>query len=92
MAKTATKQKQFIYAEVWGGVCALVTVLTFLSLVSYDAGDLGVNLSYRNPQIGNAIGWFGAIWSFGLFCCFGMAAHLVPFLFLVASISFFMKR
>ncbi|SDU25446.1 DNA translocase FtsK [Verrucomicrobium sp. GAS474] len=93
MAKTVTKQKQgHVYSEVWGGVFSLVTILTFLSLVNYDAGDLGFNLSHSNEQIGNAIGWIGAVWSFILFWCFGMAAHLVPFLFLVAAISFFVKK
>ncbi len=80
------------YAEAWGIFCFGAVLLTFLSLVSYDANDIGFNTTGQNLQVSNAIGQLGAYWSYFLFLSFGMAAYLVPLLFLSASVVFFLKR
>ena len=80
------------YAEAWGILCFGAVLLTFLSLVSYDPNDIGFNTSSANVQVSNAIGQLGAYWSYFLFLSFGMAAYLVPLLFLSASVVFFLKR
>ncbi len=81
-----------VYAEVWGFLWLVASLLTFLSLVSYDGNDLSINTSHPNPQILNFIGPVGAWWSFVLFFLFGMGVYLVPLLFASASVAFFLKQ
>lgn len=75
-----------VAAIVWFGLF----VLTFLSLVSFSSDDLDLFNTHHNDTPTNFIGWLGAYWSGGLFLGLGLAAYIVPVLFLAASIGLFM--
>lgn len=75
-----------VAAIVWFGLF----VLTLLSLISFSADDLILFSTHHNETPANFIGWLGAYWSGGLLLGFGLAAYIVPVLFLAASVGLFL--
>ncbi|MDX1388722.1 MAG: DNA translocase FtsK 4TM domain-containing protein, partial [Acidobacteriota bacterium] len=70
------KSKRF--GELVGLLLLLLAALTFLSLVSYDAGDPSWFQERSNPDVRNWIGATGANLSEALLQLFGAASFLVP--------------
>src|SRR5512135_2581827 len=69
--------------EIIGIFVFALTVLVFLSLVSYHPDDLAFTTSHPNIPPKNWVNVFGATMSWALFFSCGLAAYLVPvFLFL----------
>ena len=86
------KKPVHIYSTVWAIFCFGGVLLTFLSLLSYDANDIGFNSSGANAQVSNAIGQLGAYGSYSVFFLCGMAAYLVPVYLLSAGIAFLLRK
>lgn len=86
--QTSHREFATVAAIIWFGLF----VLTFLSLVSFNPDDVGWLKNYQNETPTNVIGWLGATWSGILFFGIGLAAYLVPALFLAASVGLFMHH
>lgn len=72
--------------ELLGLVFLSLTLVIFLSLVSYDPSDPSFNVVSYKPGFSNYIGRFGAYLADLLFQVFGLSAFLLPIY--VAAISF----
>jgi S-DNA-T family DNA segregation ATPase FtsK/SpoIIIE len=67
--------------QVIGMLLFALDVLTTFSLISYDPGDLGFNVSPPNSAPTNAIGYFGAGLAWFLYVGFGFGAYLFCIIF-----------
>lgn len=81
-----------LHRELFGVLWSGLSLLSLLSLLSFDKKDLPLSTSTPNDPILNSIGPLGAFWAGGLFWIFGMAAYAVPIIFLAASTAFFLNH
>ncbi len=78
--------------EIWGVIFLLCGLFTTASLVFFHRLDIGFYTSHPAAPIINRTGLIGAYLAHGLLVAFGLAAYLIPFLFLVWSWCFFVQR
>jgi len=76
------------YGEVFGVFLFIISVLIFISLLSYDPGDL----SDKSEHITNKIGVLGAYISHGLMLVLGFSSFLVPIMLIMLGIVKVMGR
>ena len=80
------------WREAGGILLAGMSILMFLSMMSYDPNDMSaIQMPPNNPP-GNYIGPFGAWLSFLLFMTFGIAAYAVPFISGALSLFMIFRR
>jgi len=77
--------------QIWGIVFLAVSVLSFLSLLTYDAADLGYLVSPPNTNLNNFVGIIGAYLSGMLFFFMGSASFALPILLLFWAIAKLLK-
>ena len=65
----------------------LTSLLTFLSLISYNPEDIPFLASGFSPGVSNLIGVGGAHLAFFLFFMFGWAAYFIPFFLLFSGLG-----
>jgi DNA segregation ATPase FtsK/SpoIIIE, S-DNA-T family len=76
----AKKNKISVNRELWGSVLAIVTVLLFFSICSYDPADISVNGQATGERsTSNWIGPLGAWFAFGIYWLIGFSTLFVPF-------------
>ncbi|MFA5339643.1 MAG: DNA translocase FtsK [Candidatus Omnitrophota bacterium] len=78
--------------EIWGVLLFALSVLVFVSLVSYDPNDLWFLTSNPNVYTHNYVGIFGALVAFALFSLVGFSAYIVPTLTLTWSLGKFLNK
>jgi S-DNA-T family DNA segregation ATPase FtsK/SpoIIIE len=78
-----------IFRQVIGFLWLSLYIVTFLSLLSYDPGDLGFNSYPPNPNPSNFIGDVGAGLAGMLYFGFGFGAYLFPLLALCCCVASF---
>jgi len=78
--------------EIWGVVFLLCGLFTAASLVFFDPVDVSFYTSHPNSPVRNHTGFVGAYLAHALLVGFGLAAYLIPILFLIWSWSFFVQR
>ena len=78
--------------EIWGVVFLLLGLFTAASLVFFRPEDLPFYASHPNRPVVNHTGFIGAYLAHGLNLSFGLAAYLIPLLFLIWSWCFFLQR
>ncbi len=74
------------WQDAWGILCLALALLLFLSLISYDSGDVSVIAYPSNQPTLNFIGPTGAWLAFILFMGLGVGGYLVPVV--VAGLGF----
>jgi len=79
-------------SDISGVVFLAVSILVFISLVSFDPGDLGFYTSSPNIKTANFAGLIGAYISFGLLFSVGFASYIIPFLTFLWAVSRFARR
>jgi len=75
--------------EIWGVLFFAISILVFLSLISYNPNDLSVFTSDPNTHTRNLAGIIGAYLAFGLGFMVGKGAYIVPILCLSWALSKF---
>jgi S-DNA-T family DNA segregation ATPase FtsK/SpoIIIE len=78
-----------LFKQVVGFLWLSLYIVTFLSLLSYDPGDLGFNSYPPNPNPSNFIGDVGAGLAGMLYFGFGFGAYLFPLLALCCCVASF---
>jgi len=78
--------------EALGIVFLAISILIFISLISYDANDLSFYTSNPNPEIRNLIGRIGAYISGILVFLIGATSFIIPFLTLSWALSKFLNK
>src|ERR1017187_2686379 len=78
-----------LFKQVIGFLWLSLYIVTFLSLLSYDPGDLGFNSYPPNPNPSNFIGDVGAGLAGMLYFGFGFGAYLFPLLALCCCVASF---
>jgi DNA segregation ATPase FtsK/SpoIIIE, S-DNA-T family len=84
--------RQTGWREAWGILLLALCVLMFLSVISYDAGDIRFLQDPPNQPARNYIGPTGAWFSFLLFMGFGVAGYLSPLMIAGAGLMLLFKR
>jgi len=84
--------KQERINEIWGVLLFALSVLVFISLVSYDSNDLPFLTSKPNVPTHNYVGIFGALVACGLFSFIGFSAYIIPVLSLTWAIGKFLNK
>lgn len=84
--------KQERINEIWGVLLFALTILIFVSLVSYDRNDLGWWTSHPNVYIENYAGIVGAIMAGALFSLIGFSAYVIPVLTAIWAIGKFLGK
>jgi S-DNA-T family DNA segregation ATPase FtsK/SpoIIIE len=79
-----------LFKQVVGVLWLALYIVTLLSLISYDPADVSFNVFPANPVPTNFIGYFGAGLACMFYYCFGFAAYLFPFVFVVCCIASFL--
>jgi S-DNA-T family DNA segregation ATPase FtsK/SpoIIIE len=79
-----------LFKQVIGFLWLSLYIVTFLSLLSYDPGDLGFNSYPPNPSPSNFIGDVGAGLAGMLYFGFGFGAYLFPVLALCCCVASFL--
>jgi DNA segregation ATPase FtsK/SpoIIIE, S-DNA-T family len=79
-----------LFKQVIGVLWLSLYIVTFLSLLSYDPGDLGFNSYPPNPNPSNFIGDVGAGLAGMLYFGFGFGAYLFPLLALCCCVASFL--
>jgi len=79
-----------LFKQVIGFLWLSLYIITFLSLLSYDPGDLGFNSYPPNPNPSNFIGDVGAGLAGMLYFGFGFGAYLFPLLALCCCVASFL--
>lgn len=75
----AKKNKISINRELWGSGLAIVTLLLFFSICSYDPGDISALQDPVNQPRSNWIGLVGAWLAFACYSFFGFSTLFIPF-------------
>ncbi|KPK39860.1 MAG: hypothetical protein AMJ78_07800 [Omnitrophica WOR_2 bacterium SM23_29] len=78
--------------EIWGVLLFAVTILIFVSLISYDQNDLPWFTSYPNIYTKNYAGIVGAYIGAALFSLIGYSAYIIPVLTATWAIGKFLGR
>ncbi len=78
--------------EIWGIFCLLLGLFSLASLVFFHPEDLAFYTSHPLNPGHNVTGLIGAYLAFGLFMTFGVSALLIPLLFLLWAVCFFLQR
>jgi S-DNA-T family DNA segregation ATPase FtsK/SpoIIIE len=76
------------YGEVFGVFLFIIAILIFISLLSYDAGDL----SDSRDHITNKVGIVGAYTSYALMLILGYVSYLIPISLIILGIIKVMGR
>ncbi len=84
--------KQERINEIWGVLLFAVTILIFVSLISYDQNDLPWFTSQPNVYTSNYAGIVGAAVAAGLFSLIGFSAYIIPVLTATWSIGKFLGK
>ena len=84
--------KEERYSELLGVFFLAAAILIFLSLVTYDAGDLSHLVSTPNEHLSNIIGIIGAYLAGGLFFLMGLAGFIIPVLTLFWAVAKFLRH
>jgi len=84
--------KEERYSELLGVFFLAAAMLIFLSLVTYDAGDLSYLVSTPNEHLSNIIGIIGACLAGGLFFLMGLAGFIIPVLTLFWAVAKFLRH
>lgn len=84
--------KQERINEIWGVLLFAVTVLIFVSLISYDQNDLPWFTSHPNIYTKNYAGIIGAYIGAALFSLIGFSAYIIPVLTATWAIGKFLGR
>ncbi|MFH0839170.1 MAG: DNA translocase FtsK [Candidatus Omnitrophota bacterium] len=77
--------------QIYAIILFVLSVLLFLSFISYTPNDLSLYISHPNRPAKNFIGIFGAYIAGGVFFLFGKAAFIIPVLCLIWSLSRFFQ-
>src|SRR3989344_2950864 len=85
----AKKNKISTNRELWGSVLAIVTILLFFSICSYDPGDISYLQDPVNQPRGNWIGPLGAWLAFGCYGLLGFSTLFIPFFLGYLSFALF---
>ncbi|OGX28964.1 MAG: hypothetical protein A2879_02985 [Omnitrophica WOR_2 bacterium RIFCSPHIGHO2_01_FULL_49_10] len=78
--------------EIWGVLLFALSVLVFVSLVSYDPNDLPFLTSDPNVPTHNYVGIFGALVAMTLFWAIGLSAYIIPVLSATWAIGKFLNK
>ena len=78
--------------EIWGVTFLLFGLFTVTSLVFFRPEDIPFYTSQPNFPIQNYTGFLGAYLAHFLLVSFGLAAYLIPLLFLIWSWCFFVQK
>ncbi|MDP3786490.1 MAG: DNA translocase FtsK [Candidatus Omnitrophota bacterium] len=84
--------KQERINEIWGVLLFAITILIFVSLISYDQNDLPWFTSQPNVYTKNYAGIVGAMVAAGLFSLIGFSAYVIPVLTATWSIGKFLGK
>lgn len=84
--------KQERINEIWGVLLFAVTILIFVSLISYDQNDLPWFTSQPNAYTSNYAGIVGAAVAAGLFSLIGFSAYIIPVLTATWSVGKFLGK
>ena len=84
--------KQERINEIWGVLLFALSVLIFVSLISYDPNDLWFLTSRATVPTHNYVGIFGALVAFALFGSIGLSAYIIPVLSVTWAIGKFLNK
>ena len=84
--------KQERINEIWGVLLFALSVLIFVSLVSYDPNDLQIFTSHPNVYTHNYAGIIGAYVAAALFSLIGLSAYIIPVLSATWAIGKFLNK
>ncbi|MDP2942295.1 MAG: DNA translocase FtsK, partial [Candidatus Omnitrophota bacterium] len=84
--------KQERINEIWGVLLFAITILIFVSLISYDQNDLPWFTSQPNVYTKNYAGIVGAMVAAGLFSLIGFSAYVIPVLTATWSVGKFLGK
>ena len=70
--------KQERINEIWGVLLFALSVLVFVSLITYDPNDLRIFTSNPNVYTHNYAGIIGAYVAAALFSLIGFSAYIIP--------------
>ncbi|MDD4879143.1 MAG: DNA translocase FtsK 4TM domain-containing protein [Candidatus Omnitrophica bacterium] len=84
--------KQERINEIWGVLLFALSVLVFVSLVTYDPNDLRIFTSNPNVYTHNYAGIIGAYVAMALFSFVGFSAYIIPALTLTWSLGKFLNK
>ena len=84
--------KQERINEIWGVLLFALTILIFVSLISYDPNDLRAFTSHPNAYTSNYAGIIGAYMAAILFNLIGFSSYIIPVLTATWAIGKFLNR
>ncbi|HOX09085.1 MAG TPA: DNA translocase FtsK [Candidatus Omnitrophota bacterium] len=84
--------KQERINEIWGVLLFALSVLIFISLISYDPNDLQLFTSHPNVYTRNYAGIIGAYVAAGMFNLIGFSAYIIPALTATWAIGKFLNK
>ena len=84
--------KQERINEIWGVLLFALSVLIFISLISYDPNDLQVFTSHPNVYTHNYAGIIGAYVAAALFNLIGFSSYIIPVLTATWAIGKFLNK
>ena len=84
--------KQERINEIWGVLLFALSILIFVSLVSYDPNDLQIFTSHPNVYTHNYAGIIGAYVAAALFSLIGLSAYIIPVLSATWAIGKFLNK
>ena len=89
---TLSKSKEEVRHEIWGIIAMGTAIIAFLSLLTYDAGDLWLNQNPPNSPQRNLIGPLGAWLGNISFFTIGLAAFFAPIAVGALGIALFRRE
>jgi S-DNA-T family DNA segregation ATPase FtsK/SpoIIIE len=89
-SKTRSPAHHSLAKQVIGVLWFALYIVTTVSLLSYDPGDLAFNVDPPNTVPNNFIGYVGAGLAWFLYVGFGLGAYLICVLFLIGSLVSFL--
>ena len=78
----------FITEKIKALLFIIFAIFSFVSLISFNPNDSGINFVGNNNEITNMMGIFGAYFSSTLYAFLGYSSYLIPIFFIIhGSIS-----
>ncbi len=72
----------FITEKIKALICIIFAIVSFISLISFNPNDPGINFVGNNNEITNMMGIFGAYFSSTLYIFLGYSSYLLPIFFI----------
>ena len=73
----------FITEKIKALIFIILAILSFVSLISFNPNDPGINFVGNNNEVDNMMGPFGPYFSSILYTFLGYSSYLIPIFFII---------